>query len=825
MQVTKRDGRKEDVKLEKIVKRIQVQAKGLKNVDVMSIAPKVIAGLYDNVSTKELDSLAIKTAASLATFHYEYDTLAARLNISVLHKETKGSFSEVMEDLYSRIDSFGRARPAVSEDFIKIVRKHRAVLDSSIVYSRDYNFDYLGIETLRKSYLQRIKSKIVERPQHMWMRVAVGIHGKDINAAIDTYEKMSQKLFTHATPTLFNAGTLKPQLASCFLVHMDDDSIVGIFKTLSDCAKISQMAGGIGIHHHEIRAAGSPIYGTNGTSNGLVPMLRVYNSMAAYVDQGGGKRKGAVASYLELWHADIFEWLDLKKNNGKEEIRARDLFYGAWVPDLFMKRVAEDAGWTLFDPHLSPGLSDCWGDRFEELYLQYEDENKGVRKVKAQELWRKIIEVQIETSMPYILYKDACNRKSNQQNLGTIKSSNLCAEILEHTSRDEIAVCNLGSISLPSFVEGQTKLKFNHKKLCEVVKTAIVNLNRVIDINHYPLPEAEKSNLRHRPIGLGVQGLADVFMLMRYSWDSAEAFTLNREIFESIYFAALEASVEEAQKYGAYETFAGSPASEGRLQFDLWFEERLLRGETLKEQSGEELYCTSKRYNWKELKQKIKQYGLRNSLLLANMPTASTSNILGNTEGFEPIPSNIYKRNVLSGEFIRINKYLIDDLQELGLWDETMKQKIIAGEGSIQHIAEIPTDIRNLYRTVWEIKQRYIIDLAADRGAFICQSQSLNIFMANPTIDTLSSMHFYGWKKGLKTGSYYIRQQAARQAQKFTVDVAIERQVASDSYQKALEVLKARGFTDEEISAISKEDAISTAQIMDDPESCIMCSG
>jgi len=831
MQVIKRDGRKEDVRLEKIVKRIQVQSRGLKNVDVMSIASKVIAGLYESVTTSELDGLAIKTAASMATNHYEYDVLAGRLTISVLHKETKTSFSQVMEDLFTRKDSFGKDRPAVSEEFIKTVRKHKAVLDSSIVYTRDYEYDYLACETLKKSYLQRIGGKIVERPQHMLMRVAIGIHGKDINTAIDTYEKLSKKLFTHATPTLFNAGTAKPQLASCFLVHIAEDSINGIFKSLTDCAKISQLAGGLGIHHHIIRATGSPIYGTNGVSNGLVPMLRVYNAMAGYIDQGGGKRKGALASYLEVSHPDIFEWLDLKKNTGKDEVRARDLFYAAWIPDLFMKRVEEDGNWTLFDPQMAPGLSDCWGDDYERLYTQYEEQGIGAKTIKAQELWRKILELQIETSMPYIMYKDACNRKSNQQNLGTIKSSNLCAEIIEFTSPDEIAVCNLASISLPSFVDGQQRPRFNHKKLCEVVKTAIVNLNKVIDINHYPLPEAKKSNMRHRPVGLGVQGLADVFMMMRCPWDSAEAATLNREIFESMYYAALEASVEEAAKNGPYETFQGSPASQGRLQFDLWYEERLARGEQLEAKSGEELYCTSKRYDWKTLKEKIKQHGLRNSLLLANMPTASTSSILGNTEGFEPIPSNIYKRNVLSGEFIRINKYLIDDLQELGLWNDNMKQQIIAGEGSIQHIKEIPEEIRNLYKTVWEIKQKAIIDLAADRGAFICQSQSLNIFMAQPTIASLTSMHFYGWKKGLKTGSYYIRQQAARQAQKFTVDVEIEKKVqaqSDDRYKQAFDLLKQRGYEEKDLLVLSKEDLITTAKgvcATEDPESCEMCSG
>lgn len=565
-----------------------------------------------------------------------------------------------------------------------------------------------------------------------------------------------------------------------------------------------------------------------------------YITPVGIVHNGGGKRKGALASYLEVWHADVFEWLDLKKNTGKDEIRARNLFYGAWVPDLFMKRVKNDEEWTLFDPMLTPGLSDCWGDAFEALYSKYESENKGIRKVKAQELWKKILEIQTETSMPYILYKDAINRKSNQQNVGTIKSSNLCAEIVEVTTPDEVAVCTLASVALPNFVEGQSKPRFNHKKLQEVVKTAIVNLNRVIDINHYPLPEAKKSSMRHRPVGLGVQGLADVFMLMRCNWDSPEAFTLNREIFETIYYSALEASMEEAIKFGSYETFKGSPASEGRLQFDLWFEEQ--QGKFLAEEktmgvgnagifsfkSGEEMYCTSKRHDWKVLKEKIKQHGLRNSLLLANMPTASTSSILGNTEAFEPIPSNIYKRNVLSGEFIRINKYLINDLQALNLWNDNMKQKIIAGEGSIQNISEIPENIRQLYRTVWEIKQRHIIDLAADRGAFICQSQSLNIFLSQPTFSSLTSMHFYGWEKGLKTGSYYIRQQSARQAQKFTVDVSVEKDLKqSKEFEDAYKILIDKGFQNQDLKDFTPAEVISFAKDIcsrDNPDSCVMCS-
>ncbi len=840
MKVIKRDGREEPVKLDKITKRIAAQSKGLSNVEPFTIAQKVIAGLYPNVTTKELDDLAIKTAANMATTHPDYDTLAARLTASVLHKETKTKFSEVMEDLFNRIDSFGNARPGVSEEFINIVRKHDKALDAEIIHKRDYDIDYLGLQTLKRSYLQKLNGKIVERPQHLFMRVAIGIHGKDIPAAIDTYDKISRKLFTHATPTLFNAGTNKPQLASCFLLHMDADSIDGIYKTLTDCAKISQLAGGIGLHIHNIRASGSPIYGTGGTSNGIVPMARVFDATMSYIDQGGGKRKGSCALYLSPWHADIFEWLDLKKNTGKDEVRARNLFYGLWVNDLFMQRVEDDAEWSLFDPNTAPGLAEVHSEEFEALYTRYEEEGKAFRTVKARELWKKILDLQIETSMPYIMYADSCNKKSNQQNLGTIKSSNLCTEIIEYTSPDEIAVCNLSSICLPQFVEGKTRLTFNHKKLHEIVKTAVVNLNRVIDVNFYPLPETERSNLRHRPIGVGVQGLADVFIKMNASWDSLEAFKINREIFETVYHAAVEASIDEAEEHGPYETYEGSPASQGKLQYDLWFEDRQARGLEPSEfeaslarrnfQTAEDFYCGSGRYDWQALKQRLAQHGMRNSLLLAPMPTASTANIMGNTEGIEPIPSNIYKRNVLSGEFVRVNKYLVRDLQERDLWNEEMKQRIIAAEGSIQPIDDIPDEIKEKYRTVWEIKQRHIIDLAADRGAFICQSQSLNIYMPNPTFAKLTSMHFYGWKKGLKTGSYYIRQQAARQAQKFTVDVNIEKGTSENSekaYQQSIDILLQSGWSEEDLADFSREDILTLARgacnAGNDDGECIPC--
>ncbi len=832
MQVLKRDGHSESIQLDKITKRIEAFSNDL-DVEPFVVAQKVISGIYDGVSTAELDELAVGTAANMVTTHPDYDTLAARLAASILHKETSDSFAETMERLYTRVDSFGQPAPVLADDIIAVIREHAETIDAEIAHERDFTFDYLGICTLKQSYLQKLHNKIIERPQYMWMRVALGVHGADLERAFDTYHKMSRKLFTHATPTLFNAGTPKPQMSSCFLLHMHDDSIGGIYKTLTDCAKISQMAGGIGLHVHNIRAAGSPIYGTGGTSNGLVPMLRNFDATASYVDQGGGKRKGSFAIYLEPWHADIFDWLDLKRNTGKDERRARNLFFGLWTPDLFMERVRADEMWTLMDPHLCPGLADCHGEEFRQLYTKYEAEGKGVQQIRAQELWKKILELQVETSMPYILYKDACNGKSNQQNLGTIKSSNLCTEIIEYTAPDEIAVCNLASVSLPAFVHenGAHGHGIDHEKLHEVVKTMTVNLNRVIDRNYYPLPETHNSNMRHRPIGIGVQGLADVFMRLRVSWDSEQAKRLNREIFETIYHAAVEASMEEAMKEGAYQTFPGSPASEGRLQFDLWYEERQRKGEEGLPANGEALYCDSGRYNWDSLRELVKRNGMRNSLLLSPMPTASTANILGNTEGFEPIPSNIYKRNVLSGEFVRINRFLVHDLIKRGLWNNEMKQAIIASEGSIQGIADIPNDIKELYRTVWEISQRHIINLAADRGAFVCQSQSMNIYMQDATFAKLTSMHFYGWQKGLKTGSYYIRQTAARQAQKFTVDANVEKQQREkrEDFRKATDYLLDSGkATRADLKGLSQDEVIAWAQgacSTDNPEDCIMCSG
>ena len=835
MQVLKRDGRRDAVHLDKITKRVEALADGLA-VEPILVAQRVIAGLYDGVTTRELDDLAVQTAANLVTTHPDYDTLAARLSASILHKETDPSFSRTMERLYNRLDTHGRPSPALAEDFIAVVRANADLIDRTINHGRDLDFDYLGISTLKKSYLLRLDKEIVETPQFLWMRTSIGIHGSDLARAFETYRLMSTKRFTHATPTLFNSGTPKPQLSSCFLLNMHDDSIEGIYKTLTDCAKISQTAGGIGVHVHNIRAAGSPIAGTGGTSNGLVPMLRNFDATASYVDQGGGKRKGSFAIYLEPWHGDIVEWLDLKRNTGKDEMRCRALFYGLWVPDLFMERVRDDKPWTLMCPHRCPGLSDAVGEAFKALYERYEAEGKGMRTMPARDLWRKICEVQMETSMPYLCYKDAINRKSNQQNLGTIKSSNLCTEIMEFTSPDEIAVCNLGSVSLPAYI--QTDGSFDHVALHRVVEVMTVNLNRIIDRNHYPVIEAERSNRRHRPIGIGVQGLADLFIKMRLPWDSAGAATLNREVFETIYHAAVTASCAIAVQDGPYETFVGSPASQGRLQFDLWYEERKARNEPGLPTSAEATYCASGRYDWAALKAQVKAKGLRNSLLLAPMPTASTANVLGNTEGFEPIPSNLYKRNVLSGEFVRVNSHLVRDLIARGLWTERLKDRIVAAEGSIQDIDSIPQDIKDLYKTIWEIRQKTLINLSADRGAFVCQSQSLNIYFRDATIAKLTSMHFYGWQKGLKTGSYYIRQTAARGAQKVTVEASIQKEAATatatavvdaDRLAKAIEILVAAGTsTREELAGMNPEEVIAWAQgtcSANNPEDCVMCSG
>ena len=753
MLVIKRDGRKESVKFDKITARIEKLSYGLNTefVKTIEIAKKVIDGLYDGVSTQELDELASETAATLTTKHPDFATLAARIAVSNLHKTTSKSFSSTMKRLYTYVNpKTGENASLLSKEVYGVINKNAALLDSSIIYDRDFSYDYFGFKTLEKSYLLRLDGKVVERPQHMLMRVAIGIHMDDMDSVLETYNLLSEKWFTHATPTLFNAGTPKPQLSSCFLLTMKEDSIEGIYDTLKQCAKISQSAGGIGLSIHNVRATGSYIKGTNGVSNGIIPMLRNFDMTARYVDQGGGKRKGSFAIYLEPWHSDIFEFLQLKKNHGKEELRARDLFYAMWIPDLFMKRVESNSDWSLFSPDEAKDLHETYGEEFEKLYEKFEKEGKARKTVKAQDLWFEILEAQIETGNPYILYKDACNIKSNQKNLGTIKSSNLCTEIVEYTSPDEVAVCNLASIALNKFVKDD--MTYDHKKLYEITKVITRNLNKVIDVNYYPVEEARNSNMRHRPIGIGVQGLADTFILMRHAFDSPEAKKLNEEIFETIYFGAMEASMEIAKEEGTYKTYEGSPVSKGIFQFDMWG-----------------IAPSSKRWDWTKLKREVKKHGVRNSLLLAPMPTASTSQILGNNECFEPYTSNIYTRRVLSGEFIVVNKHLLKDLIKLNLWNESMKDRLMEANGSIQGIKEIPDDIKLLYRTVWEVSQKSIIDMAADRGAYICQSQSMNIHMQDANFGKLTSMHFHAWKKGLKTGLYYLRTKAAADAIKFTI--------------------------------------------------------
>lgn len=789
MFVIKRDGRRESVKFDKITARVEKLCYGLETrfVDPIEVAKKVVQGMTDGITTVELDNFAAETAASMATKHPDYAILAARIAVSNLHKETSKSFSNTIKRLYSYVDpKTGENAALISKEVYEVVKKNAALLDSSIIYDRDFGYDYFGFKTLERSYLLRLDGKVVERPQHMIMRVAIGIHQTDLDAAIETYNLMSERWFTHATPTLFNSGTPKPQLSSCFLLTMKSDSIDGIYDTLKQCARISQSAGGIGLSIHNIRATGSYIKGTNGSSNGIIPMLRVFNDTARYVDQGGGKRKGAFAIYLEPWHADVFEFLDLRKNHGKEELRARDLFYALWIPDLFMQRVEANETWSLMCPNECPGLADAYGDDFVKLYEKYEREGRARKTVKAQDLWFKILESQTETGTPYMLYKDHANRKSNQKNLGTIKSSNLCTEIMEYTAEDEVAVCNLASLALPKFVVDG---KFDHKRLYEVTKVATRNLNKIIDVNYYPVPEARKSNMRHRPIGLGVQGLADTFIKLRMPFDSPEARGLNIDIFETIYFAAMESSMEQAKEFGPYETFPGSPVSKGIFQFDMWG-----------------ITPSSNRWNWDALKQDVKKYGVRNSLLVAPMPTASTSQILGNNECFEPYTSNIYNRRVLSGEFTVVNRHLLKDLVELGLWNDTMKNELIRNRGSVQNIPGIPQNIKDLYRTVWEISQKSIIDMAADRGAYICQSQSLNIHLSDPNFAKLTSMHFYAWKKGLKTGMYYLRTQAAAAPIQFTVEKQAE--PALVPVVKTLE-----------------ENQADMACSLDNPDACESCSG
>jgi len=798
MLVIKRDGRRESVRFDKITARIENLCYELdpKFIQPIEVAKKVIDGLYDGVTTSELDNLAAEVCASLTVRHPEYAVLAARIAISNLHKTTSQSFSNTMKRLYTHVNpNTGANAQLLDTEVYGIIKNHAAKLDEAIDYKRDFSYDYFGYKTLERSYLIRLDGKVVERPQHMLMRVAVGIHKEDLDAAIETYNLLSEKWFTHATPTLFNAGTPKPQLSSCFLLTMKDDSIDGIYDTLKNCAKISQSAGGIGLSIHNVRAKGSYIKGTNGVSNGIVPMLRNFDMTARYVDQGGGKRKGSFAIYLEPWHADIKDFLELRRNHGKEEMRARDLFYALWIPDLFMKRVESNEDWSLFCPNEAPGLSDCHGEEFERLYEKYEREGKARETIKAQELWFEVLESQIETGTPYMLYKDAANGKSNQQNLGTIKSSNLCTEIIEYTAPDEIAVCNLASIALPKFITAGEDgiLRFDHQKLYEITKVATRNLNKVIDVNYYPVEEARKSNFRHRPIGLGIQGLADAFILLRMPFDSVEARGLNEDIFETIYYAAVETSMELAKTQGPYETYEGSPASKGILQFDMW-------GVTPK----------SGRYEWDQLKEKVKKFGMRNSLLVAPMPTASTSQILGNNECFEPYTSNIYTRRTLSGEFIVVNKHLMKDLIDLGLWNDNMRNRLISTNGSVQDVPGIPQNIKDLYKTVWEISQKIIIDMSADRGAYICQSQSMNIFMQDPNFGKLTSMHFYAWKKGLKTGMYYLRSQAATAAIKFTLDKSALDQQPKVEKANELEAVKT-----------TKHDAIACS--LDDPEGCEMC--
>ena len=760
MRVTKRDGELQEVAFDKILERVKKlgQEAGI-HINYSSLVMKVIDQLYDKIPTAKIDELAAEQCASLSTNHPDYATLAARIIISNHQKNTDPVFSNVMMTLYEFNDINGQNKSLVSQKLWDFTDHYSEQLNEMIDHERDYLIDYFGFKTLERAYLFRVNNTIVERPQHMWMRVAVGIHGdlnnenqeETLRLVKETYDLMSQKFFTHATPTLFNAGTPRPQMSSCYLIAMEDDSIEGIFNTLKDCAHISKWAGGVGLHIHNIRAKGSHIQGTNGTSNGLVPMLRVFNNTARYVDQGGNKRNGSFAIYLEPWHADVEDFLELKKNHGDEELKARDLFYALWICDLFMERVKDNAKWSLLCPHECPGLSDVYGDKFKELYEKYEAEGKARKVVNARDLWFKILDSQMETGTPYILYKDAANSKSNQQNLGTIKSSNLCCEIIEYSDKNETAVCNLASIALPSFVNETTK-EFNYSKLHEVTKVITNNLNRVIDINFYPTEKTKNSNFKHRPIGIGVQGLADAFILMDIPFHSEAAKNVNKLIFETIYHGALEKSNEISILLGGYSSFEGSPASKGILQFDMWS------------------VTPSERYDWSSLKESIIKYGLRNSLLVAPMPTASTSQILGFNECFEPFTSNLYSRRTLAGEFVVVNKYLMKELIQLGQWNEQIKNNIIANKGSVQQLTVLSEHIRDKYKIVWEMPMKHLIDMAADRGAFICQSQSLNLWMEDPTYNSLTSMHFYSWKKGLKTGIYYLRRKAKHQAQQFTIE-------------------------------------------------------
>ena len=792
MQVVNRKGEREDVRFDAILEKLSGLTNGLDTnwVDAANLTKLTIEGLYDGVTTRELDQLAAETAASLASHHPDYSKLAARICVDDLHRSTKESFSEVITDLREFIDpESGEHAPLISQEVYDIIMANKATLDNYVDYDRDFNYDYFGFKTLERSYLLKLNGEVAERPQHMLMRVAVGIHHNNIEKALETYDLMSQGFFTHATPTLFNSGTPTPQMSSCFLLTMQDDSLVGIYDTLKQCALISKSAGGIGLSIHHIRSKGSYIKGTNGESNGIVPMLRVFNDTARYVDQGGGKRKGSIAIYLEPWHPDIIQFLDLRKNHGKEELRARDLFYALWTPDLFMERVEQNADWSFFCPNECPGLQDAYGEEFKQLYESYEAQGLARETVPARTVWDKVVEAQIETGTPYMLYKDSANMKSNQKNLGTIRSSNLCTEIMEYTSKDEVAVCNLASIALPRFVNQESK-QFDFQKLYDVTYHVTGNLNRVIDVNYYPVEEARNSNMRHRPIGLGVQGLADTFAMLGMAFESDEAKALNKEIFETIYFASCTASKDAAIVEGPYSSFKGSPASQGILQFDLW---------NMNEHSG--------RWDWESLKGEIVEHGMRNSLLLAPMPTASTSQILGNNECFEAFTSNLYVRRTLSGEFVVTNKHLIKDLIDLGLWSLEMKDEILRHKGSIQAIAGIPDHIKELYKTTWEIKQKNVIDMAADRGAYIDQSQSMNIHMIDANPAKVTSMHFYGWRKGLKTGMYYLRTKAAADAIQFTVE------------QKKAQDQTVSGLADR--AEVSSMDAIACS--LDSPDDCLSC--
>ncbi len=823
MYVTKRDGSKEAVRFDKISNRIKKMTYGLNTdfVDWMGISQKVIAGIFDGITTVELDNLAAETAASLIPSHPDYSILASRIAVSRLHKTTKKKFSETIEDLYHYIDpETGKAAGLINDDTFEAIQQNKDKFDSAIIHDRDFNFEYFGFKTLEKSYLLKMHGMTAESPQHMYMRVAAGIWGSDIKNALKSYELLSTHMMTHATPTLFNAGTKKPQLSSCFLLTMQDDSIAGIYKTLSDVALISQNAGGIGLAIHNIRSTNSYIRGTNGKSNGIVPMLKVFNETARYVDQGGGKRKGSFAIYLEPWHADVEDFLDLRKNTGKEERRARDLFLALWIPDLFMERVENDQEWSLFSPSEVPGLHEIYGQEFVDRYTKAENSGKARKVVKARELWAKILESQIETGTPYILFKDSANRKSNQQNLGTIKSSNLCCEIIEYTDKDEQAVCNLASIPVNKFLKStdartnrisRGKCEVDHQLLYDVSYQTAINLNRVIDVNFYPTPETHRSNMRHRPIGIGIQGLADLFAVMGIPFTSQEAKKVNSELFETIYFAAMTASKDLAKKQGAYETFQGSPLSEGKFQFNLW------------QVNDEEL---SGRWDWAKLRKDVMKHGARNSLLLAPMPTASTAQIMGNNEAFEPFTSNIYTRRTLSGEFIIINKHLVKDLISIGLWNEDMKNMIIVNKGSVQNIPNVPDDIKEIYKTVWEIKQKDLIEMSADRGKFICQSQSLNLFIENVNAAKLTAAHFHSWRQGLKTGMYYLRTKAAVDALSgLGIDTSKYKSIPDEVpvVETRKESAPASFKINEDLKALADQTMNDLTCSLDNPDDCLSC--